>query len=151
MVFSPLIPGTPPGPGEVYAHIGGSGILSVWGTLAPAPAQEGAPFGFKILEALTYAFGKELQLLGGAPETKTAFPFSYADPFIRVESTLGFPRAADVFVGGLRVRYTSKTEDRLILPEPFDAFVTIPRNTPVHLITASVTPDGAGTGTQVLP
>lgn len=150
MPFSPLVPGTPPGAGEVAGHYGATGIVYVTAHYDLAPAQEVPPQGFKILEALTYAFGKELQFLGGGPKTRLVRPLTYLDPFMRVESTLGFPRAGTVFVGKTQVSYTSKTETKLYLAEPFPAFMTFNTHSPVTLITALVTPDGAGTGSEVI-
>lgn len=61
------------------------------------------------IEVLTKTVGEVLQRLAGKHTTATSDVISWGDSSISVESTIGFPESGDLFVGGVRFSYTSKT------------------------------------------
>lgn len=66
------------------------------------------PFG--LLEALTFAAGKELQSVGGRPTTRVTENFPIGGQFLRVRSTLGFPAAGSISIDGIKVEYSEKAD-----------------------------------------
>jgi hypothetical protein len=103
--------------------------------------------GYRILEALTYAAGKQVQDLSGVPACQMVTDFDVFDTVMYVTSTLGFPPAGYLRVSGLLLEYTSKTSQSFTFPAPVLRYPLIPQGTPVFLASDWVTPDGAGFGT----
>jgi len=75
------------------------------------------PRAFGILEALTYAAGKELQAVRGRPTTRITENFAIGDSFLRVKSTLGFPPSGSISVDGVKVSYSEKADTAFLLKE----------------------------------
>jgi len=65
---------------------------------------------FGLLEALTFAAGKELQSVGGRPTTRVSENFPIGGRFLRVRSTLGFPASGSISIDGVKVEYTEKAD-----------------------------------------
>lgn len=72
-----------------------------------------AEFPMGPLRVLTRAFAEEIQILGGVPMTLLTAPLAWNAWFAVVETTLGFPPAGAVFIGGRRYTYASKTNTQL--------------------------------------
>lgn len=89
------------------------------------------PFPKKLLEATTYAFGKELQFLGGQPETVLAENYTAHTNYFRVGSTLGAQPSGSVMVGGRKFAYTSKTQTHLLGVTGDWTFENIPKGAKV--------------------
>jgi hypothetical protein len=73
------------------------------------------PFG--LLEALTFAAGKELQAIGGRPTTRVTEDSSAGSRFLRVRSTLGFPQSGTISIDGVKVSYVDKVDTAFELAE----------------------------------
>lgn len=108
------------------------------------------PSGYKLLEALTYAAGKQLQDLSGMPACKLLTNLDVFDDTLYVSSTLGFPPRGWIRLGGLLLEYTSKTSQSFTLRAAVLRYPLIPQGSLVFLATDMVTPDGAGFGTEDL-
>lgn len=93
-----------------------------------------------LLEALTYAFGKEVQFVDGRPVTRTTGDFAPADTELNVHSTLGFPSAGVVWLYGREFQYTGKTDTSFT---GIDAWrpLTIPRGSYVVSATRRLLPE----------
>jgi hypothetical protein len=76
------------------------------------------PRQFGILEALTYAVGKELQYIGGVPATRSTEDLLPSGKILRVKSTLGFADSGSVRVEGFLLPYTEKTDTAFLLRDP---------------------------------
>ncbi len=68
------------------------------------------PRAFGLLEALTFAAGKELQAVGGRPTTRVSEDFPIGGQYLRVKSTLGFPASGSISIDGVKVEYTEKAD-----------------------------------------
>lgn len=106
------------------------------------------PSGYKILEALTYAAGKQLQALSGQPGCVLRANLDVFDTTLYVSSTLGFPEAGWIRLGGLLLEYVSKTSQSFTLRTAALRYPLIPQGAIIFLATDMVTPDGAGFGTE---
>jgi hypothetical protein len=102
--------------------------------------------GYRILEAVTYACGKQVQDLSGVPACQMVTNFDVFDTVMYVTSTLGFPPAGYLRVSGLLLEYMSKTSQSFTFPAPVLRYPLIPQGTTVFLASDWVTPDGAGFG-----
>jgi hypothetical protein len=68
-----------------------------------------------ILEALTFAVGRELQTTWGRPTTRVAFDYKPGDDVLRVNSTLGFPNSGSISVDGILIQYTEKADTAFLV------------------------------------
>lgn len=68
------------------------------------------PRTFGLLEALTFAAGKELQAVGGRPTTRVTENFQIGGEYLRVRSTLGFPSSGSLSIDGVKVQYVEKAD-----------------------------------------
>ncbi len=64
---------------------------------------------YTTLETLTRSLGQMLQNLTGKPLTKNTLDFNDGDTTVTVETTLGFPSKGDLFLAGVHLKYTGKT------------------------------------------
>lgn len=76
---------------------------------APSARSESLP----VLSALLRAWGQSLQELKGRKSTRLTQALDASATQVHVESTLYFPDAGSVFVGGVLIKYTSKTTTQL--------------------------------------
>ena len=60
-------------------------------------------------ETISKTAGDALQQLAGRPCTALTAPFMNGDTTLNVESTLGFPSSASLFIHSQKVTYSSKT------------------------------------------
>lgn len=132
-------------PGEDYVIMAASGYNE-----APAPftaliAQAGT--GYKIIEAITYAAGKQMQELAGQPACRLKADLDIYATVVYVTSTLGFPQRGWLRVGSLLLEYLSKTSQSFTLREAALRYPLIAQGARVTLAVDMVTPDGAGFGT----
>jgi hypothetical protein len=99
----------------------------------------------KILPAVLRAVGALMESAIGSPRTRTLGPLSHQSTEILVETTAHFPDSGDVFIGGLRFSYTSKSggAEAYLFGLSTTALVVapFPANTEVLLYAASVFPD----------
>lgn len=112
------------------------------------------PWPAKVLEALTFAFGKESQHMAGVPATHLLSNYTALDPYLYVKSTLGFPDAGSVRINGRTFQYTSRT------PTAFNGvtgefiYWNIPRGSRVVSVTRDIVPNtdavGSDPGTEIL-
>lgn len=98
------------------------------------------PFPKKLLEASTYAFGKELQFLGGQPETYLAENYVAQSTTMKVGSTLGAQPSGTATVAGQRFSYTSKTPTHLMGVSGDWVFDNIPKGVKVVFDAKAVKP-----------
>lgn len=106
--------------------------------------------GMKILEALTYAFGKQVQHYAGVPACLLRADLGPFDTVLYVESTLGFPNKGWVRIGEMVLEYTSRTAQSFTLRNPSLVYPKVRRGTAVYSEVSLITPDGAGFGTESL-
>lgn len=132
-------------PSQPYTITASNGAYGVPADFVALPGEAGA--GYRILEALTYAAGKQLQELSGAPACRLVTNFDVFDTVMWVTSTLGFPDAGFIRIAGLLLEYTSKTSQSFTLAAPALRYPVIPQGSMVFLASDWVTPDGAGFGT----
>lgn len=132
-------------PGQPYTITASNGVYDVPAGFVALPGEVGA--GYRILEALTYAAGKQVQDLSGSPACKLVTNFDVFDTVMWVTSTLGFPDAGFIRIAGLLLEYTSKTSQSFTLAAPALRYPLIPQGSMVFLASDWVTPDGAGFGT----
>lgn len=111
---------------------------------------DAVPGGAKILEAITYAFGKQLQGLNGVPACTLRKDLGVFDEVLYVDSTLGFPSRGWVRLSELVLEYTSRTSQSLTLRAPALRYPMIRRGTMAYFEAPMLTPDGAGFGTESL-
>jgi hypothetical protein len=126
MIVTPLTPG---GEYELICEVwlGGS-FVGFESSLFYVPVDVEDPEGntvaqampkqFGLLEALTYAVGKELQYIGGVPATRSTEDLLPGDTILRVKSTLGFADSGSVRVEGFLIPYTEKADTAFLLREP---------------------------------
>lgn len=99
------------------------------------------PYPAKILETITFLFGKESQDLGGVPVTHLLANYTAGDPYFYVKSTLGFPDSGTVRVNNRKFTYTSRT------PQTFDGIggdwtlYNLPKGAYVVSVTSDILPD----------
>lgn len=113
------------------------------------PADD-VPAGAKLLEAMTYAFGKQLQAVNGVPTCTMKQALDIFDNVIYVDSTLGFPSRGWIRVAELVLEYTSRTSQSFALREPALRYPKLNRGSTIYLDQTMLTPDGAGFGTESL-
>lgn len=111
---------------------------------------DAVPHGAKLLEAITYAFGKQLQHVSGSPVCTLRKDLGIFDTVLHVDSTLGFPSTGWVRLGELVLEYTSRTSQSLTLRTSALRYPMIRRGTLAYLDVTMITPDGAGFGTESL-
>lgn len=111
---------------------------------------DAVPNGAKVLEAITYAFGKQFQNLHGVPACVLKHDFGVFDTVMHVDSTLGFPSSGWLRLSELVLEYTSRTAQSFTLRQPALRYPSFPRGTPVYSEVRLLTPDGAGFGTESL-
>lgn len=133
-------------PQEEYSITAISGYDVVVVEFTALQAQAGQ--GYKILEAITYAYGKQIQDLAGQPSAKLTRDLGLFDTVAVVSSTLGFPPAGWLRIGSLVVEYTAKTTQSFTLLEPVVRYPIIAIGARITLMTDNLTPDGAGFGTE---
>lgn len=63
------------------------------------------------LEALTCAFGRQLQYVNGYPTTRITSNFAPTATTLNVETTLGFPATGQIWVNDLLCTYTGITDN----------------------------------------
>lgn len=116
-----------------------NGNVSV-GAFQPDYEEFPLPYPAKILEALTFLFGKESQHIGGVPVTHLLANYTAGDPYFYVKSTLGFPNSGTVRVNNRKFTYTSRT------PQTFDGisgdwvYYNLPKGAYVVSVTADTAP-----------
>lgn len=113
------------------------------------PADTLSP-GKKVLEAITYAFGKQAQYQTGVPSCVTRADLGTFDTVLYVESTLGFPAYGWLRIGELSLEYTSRTAQSFTLRAPALVHPKVRKGTAVYSEVHLITPDGAGFGTESL-
>lgn len=122
-------------------------LESVEAYVVPA---DNAPYGMKVLEALTYAFGKQVQYTAGVPACVLKADLGLFDTQVYVSSTLGFPDTGWVRIGDTVLEYTSRTSQSFTLREPCLLYPKVHRGTVLYSEVTRITPDGAGFGTESL-
>ena len=111
---------------------------------------DSVPSGKKILEAITYAFGKQVQHTAGVPSCTLRADLGTFDTVMYVDSTLGFPARGWLRLGELVLEYTSRTAQSFTLKAPALVYPKARRGNAVYSEVALITPDGAGFGTEAL-
>jgi len=106
--------------------------------------------GKKVLEAITYAFGKQAQYTNGVPACALRADLGPFDTVLYVDSTLGFPAQGWVRIGELVLKYTSRTAQSFTLEQASLVYPKVRRGTAVYSEVTLITPDGAGFGTETL-
>lgn len=106
--------------------------------------------GKKVLEAITYAFGKQVQYAAGLPSCVLRADVGTFDTVLYVDSTLGFPARGWIRIGELSLEYTSRTAQSFTLRAPTLVYPKIRKGVPVYSEVHLITPDGAGFGTESL-
>ena len=113
------------------------------------PADE-VPYGMKVLEALTHAFGKQVQYTSGIPACVLKADLGLFDTQLYVSSTLGFPSTGLLRIGEMVLQYTARTSQSFTLLEPALIYPAVRKGTVVYSEVSLITPDGAGFGTESL-
>lgn len=113
------------------------------------PADE-VPYGMKVLEALTHAFGKQVQYTSGIPACVLKADLGLFDTQLYVSSTLGFPSTGWLRIGEMVLQYTARTSQSFTLLEPALIYPAVRKGTVVYSEVSLITPDGAGFGTESL-
>lgn len=113
------------------------------------PADTLSP-GKKVLEAITYAFGKQAQYTNGVPSCALRADLGPFDTVLYVDSTLGFPAQGWVRIGELVLKYNSRTAQSFTLEQASLVYPKVRKGTAVHSEVTLITPDGAGFGTEAL-
>jgi hypothetical protein len=108
------------------------------------------PRGMKLLEAITYAFGKQLQYAMGVPACVLRADLGLFDTTMYVDSTIGFPDRGWLRVGELVLEYTSRTAQSFALRAASLVYPKISKGTSVYSEVSLITPEGAGFGTENL-
>jgi hypothetical protein len=106
--------------------------------------------GSKILEALTYAFGKQVQFTAGVPSCVLRADLGPFDVVVYVDSTIGFPARGWVRLGDRSLEYVSRTSQSFTLAAPSMVYPYANRGTALFSAVHLITPDGAGFGTESL-
>ena len=106
--------------------------------------------GKKVLEAITYAFGKQAQYTYGVPSAMLRADLGPFDTLLYVDSTLGFPPAGWLRLGELVLEYTARTAQSFTLRQASLVYPKARRGTAVYSEVTLITPDGAGFGTESL-
>jgi hypothetical protein len=106
--------------------------------------------GKKVLESLTYAFGKQAQYTNGVPSCVLRADLGPFDTTLYVDSTLGFPARGWLRLGELVLEYTSRTAQSFTLKEASLVYPKARRGIAVYSEVTLITPDGAGFGTESL-
>jgi hypothetical protein len=135
-------------PGRTYYvravySVGSSGLVPFSIPVSPPWINYNAyplPFPMKLLESVTYMFGKELQYLGGVPVTHMTENYTALDTVITVKSTLGFQQSGYFYAAGRRFSYTSKTQTAFLGVSGDDVYNNMPKGTKVVFDSKSVLP-----------
>lgn len=106
--------------------------------------------GKKILEAITYAFGKQAQYTMGVPACVLRADLGSFDTVLYVDSTLGFPSRGWLRLGELTLEYISRTAQSFTLRQASLVYPQARKGTAVYSAVHMLTPDGAGFGTESL-
>ena len=106
--------------------------------------------GKKVLEAITYAFGKQAQYTNGLPSCTLRADLGPFDTVLYVDSTLGFPAQGWARIGELVLKYTSRTAQSFTLEQASLVYPKVRKGTAVYSEVTLITPDGAGFGTESL-
>jgi hypothetical protein len=107
-------------------------------------------FGKKVLEAVTYAFGKQAQYSYGTPSCALRADVGLFDTVLYVDSTLGFPARGWLRLGEHSLEYTARNAQSFTLKEPVLIYPKVRRGTALYSEVHLITPDGAGFGTESL-
>jgi hypothetical protein len=99
-----------------------------------------------VLEALTFAVGKELQNTWGRPATRTTANYSPGDEVLQVGSTLGFSSSGYISVDGVLIQYTEKADTAFLIGDY--RYVSFSRGS---IVTSDVKSVEAGSRTFLLP
>jgi hypothetical protein len=108
------------------------------------------PRGMKVLEVITYAFGKQVQYAMGLPSCLLKADLGPFDTVLYVDSTLGFPPRGWVRVGELLLEYVSRNAQSFTLRAASLVYPKVRRGTAAYSEVSLITPDGAGFGTESL-
>lgn len=111
---------------------------------------DSVPAGMKVLEALTHAFGKQVQYTAGMPACVLKADLELFDTQVAVSSTLGFPPQGWLRIGDQLLQYTSRTSQSFALLAPALIYPKVRKGTVAHSEVSLITPDGAGFGTESL-
>jgi hypothetical protein len=106
--------------------------------------------GAKLLEALTYAFGKQVQFAAGVPSCVLRADLGPFDTTVYVDSTIGFPAYGWVRIGERLLEYVSRTSQSFQLSAQSLVYPYVTKGTGVFSAVHLITPDGAGFGTESL-
>ena len=106
--------------------------------------------GKKILEAITYAFGKQVQYTAGVPAAMLRADVGPFDTLLYVDSTLGFPARGWLRIGEMVLEYTARNAQSFTLRQASLVYPKVRRGTAVYSEVTLITPDGAGFGTESL-
>jgi len=106
--------------------------------------------GAKILEAMTYAFGKQVQCTSGVPSCALRADVGPFDTTVYVDSTIGFPERGWIRIGERVLEYGSRTSQSFQLTAQSLVYPYVTRGTAVFSAVEYITPDGAGFGTESL-
>jgi hypothetical protein len=106
--------------------------------------------GSKLLEAITYAFGKQVQFTAGVPSCMLRADLNSFDTVVYVDSTIGFPAYGWLRLGEFSIPYTSRTSQSFQLDEATLIYPYAARGSVVYSEVHLITPDGAGFGTESL-
>lgn len=112
--------------------------------------EDSVPPGKKLLEAITYAFGKQVQYTAGVPSCLLRADLGTFDTVLYVDSTIGFPERGWLRLGELVLEYTSRTAQSFTLKDPSLIYPKARRGSAVYSEVNLITPDGAGFGTESL-
>lgn len=144
-------------PGRTYYvraiySVGSSGLVPLTIPTNPAWIDYNAyplPFPMKLLESVTYMFGKELQYLGGVPVTHMTENYTAFGTVITVKSTLGFQPSGYFYAAGRRFSYTSKTQTAFLGVDGDNTYDNMPKGTRVTFDSKSVLPSDVTPGVVV--
>lgn len=112
--------------------------------------EDAVPAGMKVLEALTHAFGKQVQYTAGVPACVLKADLGLFDTQVYVSSTLGFPPQGWMRIGDQLLQYTSRTSQSFALLAPALIYPKVRKGTVAYSEVSLITPDGAGFGTESL-
>ncbi len=104
------------------------------------------PYPYGLLEALTFAFGKESQTMAGVPACTTTANFAVGDVNLFVTSTFGFPDSGSLWAPGQKkLTYTSKTDTAFVgVAKGQEDYLALSDRSQLTLVSRDVTPPGYG-------
>jgi hypothetical protein len=106
--------------------------------------------GAKVLEALTYAFGKQVQFTAGVPSCSLRADLGPFDTTVYVDSTIGFPPRGWLRLGERSLAYESRTSQSFQLAAATLVYPYATKGSIIYSEVHLITPDGAGFGTESL-